>query len=148
MSALENLVRIGQLKLEPPSDDEIATALRKAAIYLADAGIPSLSPPGRFMLACDAAHALAFAALRASGYRPDSGRGHRAVVFQTLAITVKAPPQIWITLDRYHTRRNASEYGGMAEASAGEADDLLATARALQDLLRSWLASHRPSALS
>ena len=148
MSALENLVRIGQLKLEPPSDDEIATALRKAAIYLADAGIPSLSPPGRFMLAYDAARALAFAALRASGYRPDSGRGHRAVVFQTLAITVNAPPQVWITLDRYHTRRNASEYGGMVEASAGEADDLLTTARALQDLLRNWLASHRPAALS
>jgi len=148
VSALENRVRIGQLKLEPPSDDEIATALRKAAIYLADAGIPSLSPPGRFMFAYDAAHALAFAALRASGYRPDSGRGHRAVVFQTLAITVNAPPQVWITLDRYHTRRNASEYAGMVEASAGEADDLLATARALQDLLRNWLASHRPAALS
>jgi hypothetical protein len=40
VSALENLVRIGQLKLEPPSDDEIATALRKAAIYLADAAFP------------------------------------------------------------------------------------------------------------
>jgi hypothetical protein len=148
VSALENLVRIGQLKAEPPADDEIATALRKAAIFLADAAIPSLSPPGRFMLAYDAAHALAFAALRANGYRPDSGRGHRAVVFQALAITVDAPPQVWITLDRYHTRRNASAYGGMVEASAGEADDLLATARALHDLLRKWLASHRPSALS
>ena len=77
MSGLENLVRVGQIKLEPPSDDEIATSLRKAALYLADAALPSLSPPGRFMLAYDAAHALAFAALRANGYRPDAGRGHR-----------------------------------------------------------------------
>lgn len=81
MSSLENLVRVGQLKEEPPADDEITASLRKASIYLADAAIPSLSPPSRFMLAYDAAHALAFAALRANGFRPDSGRGHRAVVF-------------------------------------------------------------------
>ena len=148
MSTLENLVRIGQLKPEPPTDDEITIALRKAAIFLADAAIPSLSSPGRFMLAYDAAHTLAFAALRANGYRPDSGRGHRAVAFQTLAVTIGAPQQLWLTLDRYHTRRNASEYGGMVEASAHEADDLLASACQLHDLFRSWLTSHRPSALS
>lgn len=33
MSSLENLVRVGQLKLEPPSDEEIATSLRKAALF-------------------------------------------------------------------------------------------------------------------
>ncbi len=69
MSSLENLVRVGQLKMEPPSDDEIATSLRKAALYLADAALPSLSPPSRFMLAYDAAHALAFAALSARPLR-------------------------------------------------------------------------------
>jgi len=37
MSSLENLVRVGQPKAEPPADDEIASSLRKAAIYLADA---------------------------------------------------------------------------------------------------------------
>lgn len=42
MSSLENLVRVGQLKQESPSDDEIATSLRKAALYLADAALPSL----------------------------------------------------------------------------------------------------------
>jgi hypothetical protein len=145
MSSLENLVRVGQLKEEPPADDEITASLRKASIYLADAAIPSLSPPSRFMLAYDAAHALAFAALRANGFRPDSGRGHRAVVFQTLAATIGAPPELWITLDRYHTRRNASEYGGMVEASASEADDLLAAAMQLHALFKTWLASHRPS---
>ncbi len=118
MSTLENLVRAGQLKAEPPADDEIATSLRKASLYLADAAIASLSPPSRFMLAYDAAHALAFAALRANGFRPDSGRGHRAIVFQTLAVTIGASKELWITLDRYHTRRNASEYG-VRPAEAG-----------------------------
>ena len=147
MSTLENLVRVCQLKLEPPSDDEIATSLRKAALYLADAALPSLSPPSRFMLAYDAAHSLAFAALRANGYRPDAGRGHWAVVFQTLGVTIGASQQLWVTLDRYHTRRNASEYGGMVEASASEAEDLLAAAQELHALFRDWLARNRPGAL-
>jgi hypothetical protein len=43
------------------------------------------------------------------------------VVFQTLAATIGASQELWITLDRYHTRRNASEYGGMVEASASDA---------------------------
>lgn len=147
MSSLENLARVGQLKPEPPSDDEIVTSLRKAALYLADAALPSLSPPSRFMLAYDAAHALAFAALRANGYRPDAGRGHRAVVFQALGVTIGASQQLWVTLDRYHTRRNASEYGGMVEASASEAEDLLAAAQELHALFRDWLARNRPGVL-
>lgn len=134
MSALDNLVRIGQLKLEPPSKEEIGSYLRKAAFYLRDAGREGMSPASRFMLAYDAAYALAFAALRAKGYRPDANRGHRAVVFQTLEATVGAPKELWVALDRYHTRRNASEYAGMVEASEAEADDLLELARQLESL--------------
>ncbi len=131
---LDNLVRIGQLKPEPPARDETRSYLRKAAMYLRDAELDGMSPAGRFMLAYDAAHSLAFAALRAQGYRPDASRGHRAVVFQTLEVTVGAPKELWVALDRYHTRRNASEYAGMVEASATEADDLLELARQLEVL--------------
>ena len=132
MSALDNLVRIGQLKPEPPAGDEIRSYLHKASLYLRDAGLKGMSPAGRFMLAYDAAHSLAFAALRAKGYRPDAGRGHRAVVFQTLDMTVGAPKELWVALDRYHTKRNASEYAGAVEASEAEADDLLELARQLE----------------
>lgn len=131
---LDNLVRVGQLKPEPPADDEIASYLRKASIYLQDAALEGMSSAGRFMLAYDAAHSLAFAALRSKGYRPDASRGHRAIVFQTLETTVGAPKELWVALDRYHTRRNASEYAGMVEASATEADDLLELARQLEAL--------------
>lgn len=133
-STLDNLVRIGQLKPEPPARDEIISYLRKAATYLRDAALDGISPAGRFMLAYDAAHSLAFAALRAKGYRPDAARGHRAVVFQTLETTVGAPKELWVALDRYHTRRNASEYAGMVEASTAEADDLLELAQQLEAL--------------
>ena len=36
MSSLENLVRVGQLKAEPPANDEIVISMRKAALCLAD----------------------------------------------------------------------------------------------------------------
>ena len=133
-TTLDNLVRIGQLKLEPSTPDEISSYLRKAALYLRDAALDGMSPAGRFMLAYDAAHSLAFAALRVAGYRPDAVRGRRAVVFQTLEATVDAPKELWVALDRYHTRRNASEYAGMVEASAVEADDLLELAQQLEAL--------------
>lgn len=137
MSALDNLVRIGQLKPEPPADDEIGTYRRKASLYLRDAALDGMSSAGRFMLAYDAAHALAFAALRAKGYRPDAARGHRAIVFQTLEATAEAPRELWVALDRYHTRRNASEYSAMIEASKTEADDLLDLAKRLEALCAS-----------
>jgi hypothetical protein len=136
VTTLDNLVRIGQLKPEPPSDDEIAGYLRKASIYLRDAALEGISSAGRFMLAYDAVHALAFVALRSKGYRPDAARGHRAVVFQTLEMTVGAPKELWVALDRYHTRRNASEYAGMVEASKAEADDLLELAQQLEALCK------------
>ncbi|MDP2824435.1 MAG: hypothetical protein Q8O52_17360 [Sulfuritalea sp.] len=127
------------MKPEPPADDEIGVYRRKASLYLRDAALDGMSSAGRFMLAYDAAHALAFAALRAKGYRPDSARGHRAVVFQALEVTVGAPKELWIALDRYHTRRNASEYSGMIEASKIEADDLLDLAKRLDALCASVL---------
>ncbi|MBI5897645.1 MAG: hypothetical protein HZB40_00270 [Rhodocyclales bacterium] len=97
-----------------------------------------MSPAGRFMLAYDAAHALAFAALRARGYRPDAARGHRAVVFQTREVTVAAPRDLWVALDRYHTRRNASEYSGVVEASKRSARPGQAARGPLHKRLR-WL---------
>ena len=60
---LDNLVRIGQLKAEPPSDAEIQGLLRSGQRRLDDAGREELSVESRFDLAYNAAHALALAAL-------------------------------------------------------------------------------------
>jgi len=66
---LENLVRIGKLKREPPADDEIVGLLRSADERLSDAGRTDLSYSSRFDLAYNAAHAFALVALRRAGYR-------------------------------------------------------------------------------
>ena len=141
-AALDNLVATGQLKREPTSREEIAAFLEAADLSLADAQVAALSTTGRFKHAYDAAHALALAALRARGLRPDRGLGHRAIVFQSLAHTIDAEPRLWSTLDRYHTKRNRSEYGGLVKVSDAEARDLLALATELHGRVVRWLKTH------
>jgi len=131
---LENLARAKQLNAEPPDEREIANLLSAADAYLRDARNASNSPASRFALAYNAAHSLALAALRASGYRPSSA-GHRKIVFQTLEATADASRQLWLALDQYHDRRNKIEYEGVPPASGTEAGDLAKLAGELQALV-------------
>jgi hypothetical protein len=133
---LDNLVAIRQLKAEPTSDSEVVTLLQRAAALLSDAGNASLAPASRFNLAYDAAFALATAALRLRGYRPDEARGHRAIVFQSLPHTVGAPVELWSALSAAHDRRNALAYSAAMSPSQAEVVDLLALTRALDRLVR------------
>jgi hypothetical protein len=66
---LENLVRSGGLKLEPPDRKECVGLVRSAADRLHDAHNPTLSYASRFDLAYNAADALALAAMRMKGYQ-------------------------------------------------------------------------------
>ena len=52
---LDNLVRIGQLKAESPSETECQGLLRSGLRRLEDAGLIELSLESRFDLACNAA---------------------------------------------------------------------------------------------
>jgi len=141
---LKNLEKIGSLKSEPTSREEIRGFLSGALVYLQDSQNLGNSAASRFQLAYSAAHALALVALRAHGYRPAQSRGHRTIVFQTLPLTLGADESIWVTLDKAHTRRNASEYEGIIEASDTDATDLALTAQKLYDLLTSWIQTNRP----
>lgn len=91
---LENLLRSGGLKAEPPDRRECEGLLRSAADRLKDAQTASLSFAGRFDLAYNAAHAIALTALRLSGYRSDK----RYLVFQCLMHTAdvnKVEVRLW-----------------------------------------------------
>lgn len=126
---LENLVRIGQLKKEPPSATEFAGLLRSGISRLKDAQNTSLSFESRFDLAYNAAHSLSLAALRHAGYRS----GNRFLVFQTLPQTLGSPASTWRVLAKCHDQRNLAEYEGFFEADERLLKDLLA---ATQDVLR------------
>lgn len=142
-SRLENLARAKQLNAEPPGKEEVSRLLASAEVQLRDSRNAALAAPSRFMLAYNAAHALALAALRRAGYRPSSA-GHRKIIFQVLADTAGAPAELWLALDKYHDRRNAAEYEGAPPASTMEAEDLVRLVTELDRLVRGRLARSDP----
>lgn len=126
---LENLLRINQLKAEAPDQAEFDGLLRAARVRLADAHNTSLCSESRFDLAYAAAHGLALAALRASGYRTDK----RYLVFQCLTYTLGSTAAQVRFLGLCHDKRNLTEYEGHFEID----DELLAGLLAVaEDLSR------------
>ena len=72
LSALDNLVRVGQLKAEQRNESETKRMLAMARTRLADAQLAGQSPMGRFISAYNAGHVAALAALRWHGYRSEN----------------------------------------------------------------------------
>ena len=105
---LDNLVRIGQLKAEPPAQAEFDGLVRSGQVRLADAANAALSLESRFDLAYNAAHALSLAAMRWHGYRSEN----RYQVFQCLTHTLELEAVQWRVLDQAHRKRNLAEYEG------------------------------------
>jgi hypothetical protein len=128
MKQLDNLVRIGKLKAEPPTKAEFDGLVRSGRARLKDAETPQLSVYGRFDLAYNAAHALALAALRRRGYRSES----RYLVFQCLEHTLDLPKESWRVLDQAHNKRNVAEYSGDTEIDAELMAALMRVARELE----------------
>jgi len=107
-SPLDNLVRIGKLKAEPPAQAEFNGLVRSGLVRLRDAENATLSLESRFDLAYNAAHALSLAALRWHGYRSEN----RYLVFQSLTQTLALDAAQWRVLDQAHNKRNLAEYEG------------------------------------
>ena len=122
---LNNLVRIGQLKAEPSSQEECQGLLRSGLRRLDDAAREELNLESRFDLAYNAAHALALATLRFRGYRSES----RYLVFQCLQHTIDLPNEQWRVLDQAHRKRNLAEYEGDIDVDEQLVAALLRVAR-------------------
>ena len=112
-SPLDNLVRIGLLKAEPPVQAEFDGLVRSGRVRLMDAENPVLALESRFDLAYNAAHALSLAALRWHGYRSES----RYQVFRTLTHTLSLDVAQWRILDQAHRKRNLAKYEGDRDVS-------------------------------
>lgn len=125
---LDNLVRIGKLKPEPPATAELEGLVRSGGRRLADAERTDLSRESRFDLAYNAAHALALAALRATGYRSES----RYLVFQCLQHTIDLPNEQWRVLDQAHRKRNLAEYEGEMDVDEQLVEAMLRVAREVE----------------
>lgn len=128
-SSLDNLVRIGKLKAEPPAQSEFDGLVRSGMVRLRDAENAALSLESRFDLAYNAAHALSLAALRWHGYRSEN----RYLVFQTLPHTLDLDAVQWRVLDQAHSKRNLAEYEGDLDVDDALVAALLRVARAVAE---------------
>ena len=126
---LDNLVRIGKLKEEAPSQVEFDGLIRSGQLRLEDSQNKANSLEGRFDLAYNAAHALSHAALRWHGYRSEN----RYVVFQALPHTLGIGTAVWRTLAKCHQRRNVAEYEGHLEVDERLISDLVTCAKNIYD---------------
>jgi hypothetical protein len=126
---LDNLVRTGLLKPEPPEQREFDSLVRSGSMRLRDAANESLSFESRFDLAYNAVHALALAALRWHGYRPDR---QRFVVFQALIHTLALAPETARILDKAHRTRNLAECEGALDVDDRLLAELLTAAAAVR----------------
>lgn len=122
---LDNLVRIGQLKAEPPAQAEFDGLVRSGRVRLADAANTGLSLESRFDLAYNAAHALSLAAMRWHGYRSEN----RYQVFQCLTHTLGLEAAEWRVLDQAHRKRNLAEYEGELDVDMALVEALIRCAQ-------------------
>ena len=110
---LENLVKIGELKIDPSTDDEIEALIQRGMLRIKDFKHPKLSIETRFDIAYGAAHALCLAALKNLGYRSES----RYIVFQCAQHTIGLEPEHWRVMSDAHRHRNIAEYEGHIEVN-------------------------------
>lgn len=140
-TALENLVKIGQLKAEPASALDVERLLAMAHKHLDDAKRESNSLEGRFISAYSVGHAAGLAALRWHGYRSEN----RYLVFQTLQHTVGWTAVQWRQLDSAHNKRNLAEYEGYLEVEPSYAEGLIALVTLLLNDVKSLVLPKPPT---
>lgn len=125
--ALDNLVRVGQLKSEAADHAEALRMVLLARTRWADAQQVNVSIDGRFASIYAAAHAAALAALRMHGYRSEN----RFIVFQCLSHTVGWSANRWRVLDVAHQKRNLAEYEGFLDIEESMVLELIDLVREL-----------------
>lgn len=127
IDALDNLVRVGQLKSEAADHAEARRMVLLARTRWTDAQQGNVSIDGRFASVYGAAHAAALAALRLRGYRSEN----RFMVFQCLSHTIGWSASRWRVLDVAHQKRNLAEYEGFLDIEESMVVELIDLVREL-----------------
>jgi len=139
LEPLNNLVKTGLLKLEPPDQTEFDGLVLSGTTRLKDASNTAISTESRFDLAYNAAHALALAAMRWHGFRPNN---RRYIVFQALEHTLGLSAAQWRVLDKAHSARNSAEYEGYFEVD----EQLLTEVVKITEIVRQKVSALKPIA--
>ena len=128
---------------------ELETHIKNAVTDLVDAKNTTVSSVGRFKHAYDAAHALAIAAIKISGFRPTNDLGHRQLVFSALEHAVPAVGRDLPIFNDAHKARNRSEYeGAPISVTESRLEELIKAADGLLEEVRfmhkQWLKVQAP----
>jgi hypothetical protein len=110
---LENLLKIGKLKVDSSTDDEVRGLIQRGLVKIEDYKHPGLSIETRFDVIYGAAHAFCLAALKNAGYRSES----RYIVFQCAQHTIGLEPEYWRVMSDAHRQRNVAEYEGYIDVN-------------------------------
>ena len=138
---LENLLKIGQLKVHSTDRVEVQQLLNAARRNLADADVEAISLETRFDAAYKTIMQVAMVALLANGYRADS-RGHHQVMIQSLPLTIGLAKERMVVLDAMRRKRNAADYlGSYVDRVSLEA--CIAQAQLLLSDVERWLGENR-----
>jgi len=136
---LSELQALGKLRPHKISRREIDDLPRLAERDLGDARVAGVSADWRFMIAYEAAVALATIPLHCAGFRTD-GTGHHQTTFLAL------PPVMGMDLadlavyfDTCRTKHNASAYDRTGSTSETEVEELLGAAAEFRAKVVSWL---------
>jgi hypothetical protein len=122
--SLENLLRMGQLKIHPPDADEIERL--SAAAY-------------------KAIMQGALAALMLHGYRPETNRpGHHMTLVQSLPLTIGMVARRVAVLDAFRRQRNVADYTG-DDIDASTTAHCITEASQLIDQVLAWRHAYRPA---
>lgn len=139
---LENLLKIGQLKVHSTDRLEVGRLLEAARRNLADAEVEAISLETRFDAAYKVIMQVALVALLANGYRADS-RGHHQLMIQSLPLTVGMSKDRMLVLDAMRRKRNAADYLGN-DVDRVSVEVCIAQARELLGDVERWLGENRP----
>jgi len=108
---LDDLFRIGQLKVQSPNDQLVKRHVILAKIRLQDAKIAIISKESRFCSAYKCIYYCALAALNLESYGPNIDRpGTEKVVLSTLGLTLGVEASLVSTVDAFRREFFMMEY--------------------------------------
>jgi hypothetical protein len=125
---LDNLVKIGKLKVEPASLPEFDGMVKSAKRGPTDAQNESIDSDSQFDLAVEAAQKFALAALRQCGYRSEN----RITVFQTLVHTLGTDSADLRIFLKAHNERNLAAYEGRLDIDEKLLENLVEATKRLE----------------
>lgn len=144
---LQNLLRIGRLKVHSPTAAEVQRLLAAIERNLHDASIEAISDETRFDAAYKAVMQCALVAMLSAGYRPSVNEpGHHQTMIQSLPHTLGVSNDVWIVLDALRRQRNANDYTGHPITPAAVAE-CMNQASTLRTRLLARLAADHPDLL-